>query len=81
MIVLVGIGLTWMLNQVFWTWREGKSPEWFKDILDTKPFNCELCISVWMAFLFFLTTDKYPAFLIPVSYDIFKSLKAKYIDK
>lgn len=68
MIVLVGIALTWMFYNAFYTWSE--KIKFFQN----KPFACEFCISFWVAVGFFITTGLYPAWIIPIGYEITRKL-------
>ena len=68
MIILVGIGLTYLLYMAF----HGLSDK--IKTLQRKPFNCQFCLSFWVAMTFFITTGHYPAFLIPICYEIVRRL-------
>ena len=64
MIVLVGVALTWMFYQLFYTL--GDRIKFFTK----KPFSCQFCLSLWVTIGFFYTTGQYPAWCIPITYEI-----------
>jgi len=81
MIVLVGVGLTFIVYQLFYIWisesyGEQESPKHPKlyNLLNRKPFNCEFCISLWIAIGFFLSTQLYPSLIIPIAYRLIKKI-------
>lgn len=73
MIVLVGIAITWILRSLLNQLKVEDNIAiliWLSGVLDRKPFNCDFCLSFWVGLGFFLTTNQYPAFLIPIGYFI-----------
>lgn len=68
MIILVGIGLTFILYQAFYTWSEKVK------LFTYKPFSCHFCLSFWVSIGFFLTTGHYPALIIPIAYEIVRKI-------
>lgn len=40
--ILIGIGLTYLIYNLFFKWIEKK---W---LLNIEPFNCQFCISLWV---------------------------------
>lgn len=68
MIVLVGIGLTYIIYNAFYSWADKVK------LFQKKPFSCQFCISFWVALGFFATTNQYPAFIIPIAYELTRKL-------